>query len=43
MQKFLHITVKLKLNYSNERDGLTVAVLFWLFFLVITAIHSQKR
>ena len=44
MQKFSHITVKLKLNYSNERDaGVAVAVIFLLFLLVITAIHSQKR
>ena len=44
MLKFSHITVKLKLDYSNERDEVTLAVVFFLPFLsVINAIHSKKR
>ena len=44
MPKFSHITVKLKLDYSNERDAVTLAVVFFLTFLsVINAIHSKKR
>lgn len=44
MPKFSHIIVKLKLNYNNERDAVTLAVVFFLPFLsVINAIHSQKK
>ena len=44
MPKFSHITVKLKLDYSNEGDAVTLAVVFFLTFLsVINAIHSKKK
>ena len=42
MPKFSHIIVKF--FYSNERDAVTLAVVFFLPFLsVINAIHSQKK
>ena len=45
MPKFSHIIVKLKLNYNNERDAVTLAVVFFFlpFLSVINAIHSQKK
>ena len=45
MPKFSHIIVKLKLNYNNERDAVTLALVFFFlpFLSVINAIHSQKK
>ena len=44
MQKFSHITVKLKFNYSNERNaGVAVAVIFLLFFVGNNCYSFSKK
>ena len=43
MQKFSHITVKLKLNYSKERYAVTLAVIFFTFFVSNKSYSFSKK